>query len=215
MNNILYPKINSVYKRDPKGKILDGEFALPEFEYLQFNAWHFTEKIHGFSTRFSYQSNDFRGNEHAFVFGRTENSQIPPKYMTAHVDLMKKLPFEDVFDAHGSDVTLYGESIGPGAQKHGEKYFSEPTFILFDVRVGEHWLSYENVQDVGQKLGIPIVPFVAILSLHDAIEVVKNKRLVSHWPEVEPEGIVGRPVVPLYDRKGDRTVVKVKGVDFQ
>ena len=47
---IKYPKIQTVYLRDPETKyrtLLEGQFALPEFEYLANNEWIFTEKIDG------------------------------------------------------------------------------------------------------------------------------------------------------------------------
>ena len=30
-----YPKINTVYKRDEKGRLIDGHWSTPEFEYLK------------------------------------------------------------------------------------------------------------------------------------------------------------------------------------
>ena len=40
-----YPKIQSIYKRDDKThKFLEGQYSLPEFEYLKDNKWAATEK---------------------------------------------------------------------------------------------------------------------------------------------------------------------------
>lgn len=44
---ITYHKIQSLYKRDEKGKMLFGQYSLPEFEYLRNNTWVFTEKVDG------------------------------------------------------------------------------------------------------------------------------------------------------------------------
>lgn len=42
-----YHKIQTIFKRDNKGNLLEGEWAKPEFEYLKDNEWEFTEKIDG------------------------------------------------------------------------------------------------------------------------------------------------------------------------
>ena len=45
-----YHKIQSVFKRDPNTKfktLLEGEYSIPEFEYLKDNEWVFTEKVDG------------------------------------------------------------------------------------------------------------------------------------------------------------------------
>lgn len=47
-----YHKIQSVYKREPTGTrhLIEGEWTLPEFEYLANNPWTFTEKVDGGSS---------------------------------------------------------------------------------------------------------------------------------------------------------------------
>ena len=45
-----YHKIQTVFKRDiqSKGKtLIEGQWTLPEFEYLASNIWAFTEKVDG------------------------------------------------------------------------------------------------------------------------------------------------------------------------
>ena len=47
-----YHKIQSVFKRDiANGKIIEGKYSLPEFEYLKDNQWVFTEKVDGTNIR--------------------------------------------------------------------------------------------------------------------------------------------------------------------
>jgi hypothetical protein len=49
-----YHKIQTVFKRDPSNNyktLLEGEFAIPEFGYLQDNEWVFTEKVDGTNIR--------------------------------------------------------------------------------------------------------------------------------------------------------------------
>lgn len=42
-----YQKINTIWKRDERNKIILGEFAIPEIEYLKENIYEVTEKING------------------------------------------------------------------------------------------------------------------------------------------------------------------------
>lgn len=42
---IPYHKIQSVFKRDERKKMLHGEWSRPEIEYLADNMWEFTEKV--------------------------------------------------------------------------------------------------------------------------------------------------------------------------
>lgn len=42
-----YPKIQTVWKRDDRGKIIVGEFATPEIEFLSRCDWEWTEKVDG------------------------------------------------------------------------------------------------------------------------------------------------------------------------
>lgn len=49
-----YHKINTIFKRDPETRnktLLEGQYSVPEFEYLANNKWIFTEKIDGTNIR--------------------------------------------------------------------------------------------------------------------------------------------------------------------
>ena len=139
----------------------------------------------------------------------------------------------------------YGDKIQNGGKYFDKVRHlkDEPTrftgFVLFDVKIGEFWLERENVNDIAKKLGIESVPVIGQGTLYDAIDIVEsgltwdshgkmtnwggtignNKRrfagLKSNWGDFEAEGIVARPMTPLTDRKGDRIITKIKGVDFK
>jgi hypothetical protein len=50
--------------------------------------------------------------------------------------------------------------------------------------------------------------------LGNAVALIETGELVSYWPNARIEGLVGTPAVPLFDRKGDRIIAKIKGKDF-
>jgi hypothetical protein len=220
-----YPKINGLYKRGEKGAILPDQYARPEFEFLLDVPWLWTEKVDGTNIRLGKDFDRSRTDEASrYIGGRTDRAQIPPDLLAHLQELQDGFPWFDAFheaaDA-GAAVTLYGEGYGARIQKGGGNYIPDGVdFVLFDVKVGDFWLTRENVEDVGAKLGIDVVPLVEFngdrwATIATAESFVKDDRFKSRWPGVErPEGLVGRPHVPLFTNRGDRITTKIKWKDY-
>lgn len=207
-----YIKIQSIFKRDmslPGKPMIMNDFSTPELEYLADNEWEFTEKIDGTNIRVDYRQSPSDGVNIRFG-GRTDNAQISTKLLDS---LQSTFAKEFFLNAALPDLTLYGEGYGAGIQKGGGNYQLEQSFVLFDVLIDGWWLSRDNVNDIARKLKIKSVPTIGHGTLYDAIDIVKNE-LKSQWGDFEAEGIVARPVVPLFNRKGERILVKIKGRDF-
>ena len=141
------------------------------------------------------------------VGGRTARAQIPARLLEgiAALGLDEVLP---------DDMTLYGEGYGARIQKGGGNYRQDNGFVLFDVRVDGFWLRREDVVDVATRMGLDVVPQVGRGTIQEAANCVR-RGLRSHWGEFMAEGLVLRPVVPLYDHQGKRIICKVKHVDIQ
>lgn len=206
-----YPKIQTVFKRDManKGRIIEGEFALEEFGYLQNNQWLYTEKVDGTNIRIEWQ----RGHK-IDIGGRTDNAQIPA---FLYAKLQEILP-ADKFEAcitKAESLCLYGEGFGARIQKGGGNYLSDDvSFILFDVLVDGWWLKREAVAEIALSLDIPIVPIVGSGTLLNGVELVRSG-LTSKWGDFLSEGLVLRPSVDLQRRNGDRILAKIKHKDFK
>lgn len=216
MTGYEYHKIDGVFKRDRRGKMIDGDYARPEFGYLADREWLWTEKVNGTNVRLSYDGSDtFRGNEHLYVRGRTDDAQLPPKLLARLMEVMKTTPFEEVF-APDADVVLYGEGYGAGIQVGGGNYLRDGVdVVLFDVKVGEWWLRREDVEDVAQKLGLEVVPVVDTGTLTDAIGLTRTGFPSARWLDVAvAEGLVLRPTVELFGRDGRRVITKIKHRDL-
>ena len=203
-----YHKIQTVFKRDMESKsktLLLGQWTMPEFKYLAFNQWVFTEKVDGTNIRIM-----FNGDSVSFG-GKTDNAQIPSKLVDR---LRERFPdgsaFKSAFDS--GDVCLYGEGYGAGIQKGGT-YRPDQDFVLFDVKVGDWWLQRADVEDVARKLSIDVVPIIGEGNLHECIDTVR-RGLKSTWGEFEAEGIVARPATELVSRGGERIITKIKHRDF-
>lgn len=210
-----YTKIQTLFKRDManKGRIIEGDWSLPEFGYLQNNVWQFTEKVDGTNIRVSAAFYDDGRKELRFG-GRTDAAQIPTHLLNALAEMLTFDKFAAAFE--GQDlvpVTLYGEGYGAKIQKGGGNYRQDQSFVLFDVLVGDWWLQREDVEDVARKLGIDVVPIVGQGTLEDAIELVRDG-MKSTWGDFASEGLVLRPSVELKTRSGHRVIGKIKHRDF-
>jgi hypothetical protein len=227
-----YHKINAPFKRHlegpDKGKLILGDWSLPVFGYLADCLWEFTEKVDGTNIRIGLRRASGENVTDVEIGGRTNNAVIPDSLLwvlngmftdaTANAEVTKWMQRNEL-----SDVILFGEGYGPKIQGGG-KYRTDHSFVLFDVKVGNFWLDRDNVNDVGNQLGIDTVPILGIGTLWDSIDIVSGKRddysliegtLASQWGDFAAEGLVIRPVVPLFDRRGERVVTKIKAKDFK
>ena len=110
--------------------------------------------------------------------------------------------------------TLYGEGYGAGIQSGGY-YRKNNSFIGFDVKVDDMYLLRENRDEIFNKLGVDIVPFVGKFTIDEAIEYVKKGFNSNIAEETHlAEGLVLRTPMGLKTRKGERIIFKVKTCDF-
>lgn len=213
-----YHKINSAFKRDMSVKgnpVIPGEWAQPEFEYLQGSLWSWTEKIDGTNTRLHWNGDTVT------LGGRTDNAQIPV-HLTEAIRSMglldpekweEKWPVENDIEP---SVTIYGEGYGPKIQKGGGLYRDDVSFIVFDVRVGNWWLKREGVEEIAEYFGLETVPLWGTASPRDMWDIVCSGELYSsRFPKAPIEGVVGTPQVPLFSRAGERVIMKMKVRDWE
>lgn len=211
----LYPKIQSIYRRTDRGEFIPGEFATPEIAYLARCDWEWTEKVDGTNIRIGI------GDDGIYrVGGRTDNAQIPVRLLDAIAALGLEDKLVSMRMEQEAPVCLYGEGYGAKIQKGGGNYRPDQGFVLFDVRVGDWWLKRPNVEAVAKTLSLDVVPIVGHGPLVDPDSFLTAESCVrggvgSKWGEFEAEGIVCRPVVPLFDRRGNRVIVKLKTKDYR
>lgn len=204
-----YHKIQTLWLRDPDTNyktLLEGQWAKPEFEYLADCQWIWTEKIDGTNIRVKWDG------ERVTFGGKTDNAKMHGDLVTRLTEMFPTSLMTEVFDG---PVCLYGEGYGAGIQKSGA-YRTDKSFILFDVKAGDWWLKWQDVQDIGTKLQCDVVPVVGQGALMDAIDFVRIG-YNSHVAQTEmiAEGLVVRPLVDLFARNGERVIGKIKYKDFQ
>lgn len=208
-----YPKIDTVYERDPDtnySTLIPGDYARSEFKYLRYNDWICTEKMDGTNIRVQWTSDGFTFK------GRKDKSEIPPYLHESLRDIFeaRESAMSEVFA--GKEVCLYGEGVGHKIQKNGDRYYEDgQTFILFDVWVDGWWLSWSAVCDVADKLAIQSAPYMGTMNLYEMVECVEKGNLVSRFGQFVPEGIVARPDQQLFFQNGDPIRTKIKHCDFE
>ena len=201
-----YHKIETLYERDPKTfKVRPGELKNPTYGLLK--SWQFTEKIDGTNIRCIWQDGKLTFG------GRSDNAQIHADlikhlYETVTVDKMREV-FPD------TNAIIYGEGFGAGIQK-GANYGPTKRFIVFDVLAADKWwLNWENTCDVAGKLNLPVVPFLGEMTLEQATDMVRaGFQSKLNGGKMKAEGLVGRPLETLFDKKGARLILKLKTNDF-
>ena len=228
-----YPKIDTLYERDESFKVdttklRRSEFAIPR-------EWLVTEKIDGTNVRVSLQqecnacadTNNCGGpmcSGEWFVrfFGRTENSQMPT-FLLEHLQRTFTLSGLSSLWRDGQyPITLYGEGYGAKIQKGGGNYRrdGDVSFRLFDVLIGDTWLSRTNVEDVAEQLGIKAVPKADLgRTLNEITQrvcggigsVVGNEEGTNG---VLSEGVVAFTDPPLFNGQGKKLCWKLKTKDF-
>lgn len=206
-----YQKIETLFERDLGGskKLIEGKFRNKTVEFLKDNEWDFTEKIDGTNIRVVWD-----GHEVSF-YGRTDKAQIPKHLMERLTSLFSSNEAEEIFEQKfgNNEVMLFGEGYGVKIQ-NGGLYRNDVDFILFDVLVGDIYLERENVEDVAKAFGIDVVPIIFSGKLCDAVDYIKTSPN-STIGTAKMEGLVGRPKVEVFDRRGHRVIVKIKVRDFK
>lgn len=209
-----YNKIHSVFKRDREtNRFIAGQWSKPEFEYLANNTWEWDEKIDGTNIRIEWD-----GARRVFK-GRTDNASIPATLVARLEELFSTERLAVAFGTGDAlivdDVVLYGEGFGKKIQSGGAYMTDRDVdFVLFDVRVGEWWLSRTSVEDIAAKLSLLIAPIVGEGTLAQAINLARVG-FQSKFGSAQAEGLVCRPKVQMFSRSGERIIAKVKTRDFK
>jgi hypothetical protein len=207
-----YHKIQTAWLRNPETnfkEVLEGQWALPEFELLKDIDWLWTEKIDGTNIRVIFDG------ETVVFKGKTDNADIP-KHLLTTLQILFPLDKMKTAFPEATNVCLYGEGYGCKIQKGGNYLPDTTDFILFDCKIDNWWLEFSNVIDISLNLSINVVPIIGRGILTEAIELVRNgfKSVIAKNTDYIAEGLVMKPRVELFDRRGNRIVTKIKHKDF-
>lgn len=212
-----YPKIDTLWKRDKQGKIIEREYSKEEFSNIK--RWEATEKIDGMNIRIH-----FSRNREIYFYGRTDNAQIPEELAETLKKTFTYERFKESFDEDVEEVWLFGEGYGQKIQ-NGGAYDEHQQFILFDVVVDGTWLERASVDNIAQKFFVKAVPiigtyeefpitgFIKIISKQNKISIVNNSMIAKQPKEIE--GVVCRTAPLMFDRRGNPIMMKLKIKDYR
>lgn len=221
-----FPKIDTLFDRGPDFTVDTKRVRRPEFAAV--DRWIFTEKVDGTNIRVHFDTFD---GEVVLprIGGRTDRAQLPKPLqdrLEGRLDEWTQVASE-IIESYGIlSLTLFGEGYGPKIQKGGGHYRADQDFILFDVLVNDKtWLDEDAITETAAKFDVERVPTYAVGTTADGVALVTRgqyenagplRSLIAAEPEkFECEGIVARPLTPLYDGQGRRVMWKLKGSDFR
>jgi hypothetical protein len=76
-----YQKINTLWKRDEKNRIIQGDYSLQEFGYLEDVLWLVEEKIDGTNMSYDIYFGSDGSINRTEIHGKTENAKISAKLL--------------------------------------------------------------------------------------------------------------------------------------
>lgn len=218
-----YCKIQTLYKRHTEGplknQIMVGEFSRPEFKYLYNSLWDACEKVDGTNVFWYWNGHTLE------IHGKTANANIPSHLVKKMEELVTVEMMQEIFpiryDEDGNEkelnVRIYGEGYGVKIQKGGNYIAKDCGVRVFDVMVNGWWLDREDMLEVASKLSLPTCHYFGQMTLAEAEEMVKNgfKSPIAENKDYEAEGLVLKPTVQLFNKQGERIIVKIKTVDYR
>lgn len=225
-----YKSIETLYKRDKATNKLDFNLIrVPEWNYI--SEWFLTEKIDGTNIRVIVETSGIS------IKGRTDNAQVAGdlkenilKMFPSHEKVLEYFKKDQTVDDDWS-VTFYGEGYGPGIKgsesmnyRGGPK--GEKSFRCFDVLFNnKYWATMDGWLGITTSLHIPITPVLGKLNElpigRDAAVSLMSRSLNSivakedSNTDIFSEGIVARPILPLFDRYGNRIIFKLTNREFK
>ena len=176
-------------------------------EILLFKELYALEKVHGTSANISWKEGKvsyFPGGESLSRFKSLFNEERLVKHFT---------------ELGHEEVVVYGEAYGGSCQKMSYMYGPELRFIVFDVFINNIWLDVPNMDEVATRLEQEVVPWRKIVCDLAAIDNERDRPSEvavrrGFTEEHIREGVVLRPLAEMFNRYGERMIVKHKHEKF-
>lgn len=179
-------------------------------DILMFRECYAMEKVHGTSAHISWKG----ATKEVTYFSGGESYE---KFKALFDEGYLEEQFEAIVGPF--DAVVYGEAYGGKCQGMSGTYGKELKFIVFDVTIGDNWLSVPDAEDVAKKLGLEFVPYNRVST--DTATLDAQRDLPSRVAKLRgiaedkmAEGIVCRPLIELTKNNGDRIIVKHKRAEF-
>lgn len=176
-------------------------------DLLMFREVYALEKIHGTSAHISWKDGEVK------LFSGGEK----PEKFAALFDL--KALAERLTAIGNTSMIVYGEAYGGKCQGMSETYGKSLKFVVFDVKVGECWLSVPKAEDVAKALGLEFVFYektsTDLPDLNRCRDANSTQAVRNGITDPKPrEGVVLRPLEEFTKNNGGRVIAKHKREEF-
>lgn len=178
-------------------------------EILLFKECYCLEKIHGSSANVKWK---IEGEKVILFSGGAKHDN----FIKIFEEDKLRDKFKELFDC---DVTVFGEAYGGKMMGMSGTYGKELKFIVFDVKVGDSWLSVPDAEEVALKLGLEFVDYKKVKTTLKALDKERDRPSTQAkrngcGKDKMREGVVLRPLIELKKNNGSRIIVKHKGENF-
>lgn len=183
-------------------------------DVLRFKEVFVLEKIHGTSAHISYklpETSEAQAKLSFFSGGETHSKFIA---------LFDEAKLTEALAKVGQDVVVFGEAYGGSQQAMSATYGKQLKFIVFDVKVGEAWLTVPKATKFAEDLGLEFVYWASVPATEEALNAERDADSVQAQrngcgPGKKREGVVVRPPIEVKNCYGDRIIAKHKRDDFK
>jgi hypothetical protein len=231
-----YPKIETLFVRDDKHKVT-SQLRINDFDNIK--NCIITEKINGTNAqivlsinydtldvkvRFCSRENEIERKDIMFIADTCCKKLKLDKIAEFYHNEIALNQKEAVIKDNATELRLYGEVYGDRINEGGI-YCGKGIrdFRLFDIQIGSHFASYDNLCAIAERLEIKVVPIIYEGPILDLLEYEKLKGFLENFKTRIigeggtgglAEGIVVRPEPLLLNRFGERIIIKIKRSDF-
>lgn len=166
------------------------------------------EKIHGTSAHIAWKDGQLK-----FFAGGCKHEDF--------VILFNQEELASKFSEIGlPDITVFGEAYGGKLMKMRDTYGPSLSFVAFEVKIAEAWLSVPQAEGITKQLGLDFVSWKEVstdLPILDAERDADSVQAVKCGcgEGKKREGIVLRPPFEVRLNNGERIIAKYKREDFR
>jgi len=243
---MLYPKIYTIFKREESGKrnvtpMVNSSHTIQALNLIK--SIIVEEKIDG--TNSSLKINyDFNDGINYRYFGRQHEISNQPDYKDNNYirqTIDEVIDFAQIKDwyiknfvqtpnpkdkeerTEFPEITIFAECYGYGIQKQNYLSKGERDIRVFDIRIGNSWLSSDDRNKVCRELGLKVVPRLCVLNsfptfeeAYDLLFKTYPKSVVAkeNGNDMFLEGFVLKPKISLYTNNYRRILGKIKRSDY-
>jgi len=207
-----FSKIYTIFERDKKFKIVEGVINPKLVGIENIKKFVVTEKIDGTNCGIILTP------EKEILIRKRSDIIEDDKQHHLYFEAIKEIDtkkIKDYFEDSNSLITIFGEACGDNIQKKGKEYGDKKHFRLFDVKVGNSFLDWDDLIKFSKATGIQMVEWFKF----EGKDILDYNYWLKFLKEVNEnkyvEGYVVRSRPALLNKFSERMIFKIKLKDFK